>query len=73
MTGKTNRCGTCAWYRQRSLPINWSGYCMVNPPTVLMGDDGPNYERPLVEADDYCSHWTRWHSADRTPLTTTGQ
>ncbi len=50
-----NECSNCMWFRvKRELISDESlitgSECMLNPPT-------PQFGRPEVESDDYCSFW----------------
>ena len=62
---KVTECGNCNWYDPLDSRKG-SGFCTVNPPTVILDRDniGRSY-RPMVDADSHCCR--EWESMD-TPI-----
>ena len=68
-------CGTCHWY-DAIASRSGSGFCTVNPPTVIMDSSGiARSYRPMIDADSHeCREWEEYMQGEReekAPVTAT--
>jgi len=54
------KCANCAFYRLEDGE-DW-GICRRYPPVMILTAEGPTFDFPSVEGEEYCGEYTRGHN-----------